>query len=147
MLPHELLSLLGVALDQHSDVEHTVEEDGGQLNEEYIDRLKFFFDDNLLLAALDLVDRDNVIKFNTVWGHSKYQVLGSTSTYSVFLGDPENRTPTYCTCPSFAFSVLLTDAQYMCKHLLAVFLSRRLGRCIERPVNPNDLVHVVKGSI
>ena len=33
-----------------------------------------------------------------------------------------------------------------CKHLLAVFLSRRLGRCIERPINPNDLVHVVKGS-
>ena len=27
--------------------------------DEYRDKLRFFFDDNLLLAALDLVDRDN----------------------------------------------------------------------------------------
>ena len=27
--------------------------------DEYLDKLRFFFDDNLLLAALDLVDRQN----------------------------------------------------------------------------------------
>lgn len=30
-----------------------------EIDEDYLERLRFFFDDNLLLAALDLVDRDS----------------------------------------------------------------------------------------
>ncbi|GJE88150.1 hypothetical protein PsYK624_042330 [Phanerochaete sordida] len=115
-----------------------------QIDEEYFERLRFFFDDNLLLAAVDLVDRDSVIKLNTAWGHKRYQVLGTTATYSVFPGQAvgAKKTPSYCTCASFAFSVLVTDQQHMCKHLLAVILALRMKRALERTANADEMAQI-----
>ncbi|KAK7679599.1 hypothetical protein QCA50_017310 [Cerrena zonata] len=109
--------------------------------EEYIEKMKFLFSENLLLAALDLVDRESVIKYVTPWGHSSYHVLGSTTTYIIFPGSNENglKVSPYCTCPAFAYSVLLSESEVMCKHLLATRIAIRFSRLLERPVTRNDL--------
>ncbi|EKM56134.1 uncharacterized protein PHACADRAFT_209630 [Phanerochaete carnosa HHB-10118-sp] len=153
MPSEDLLLLLDAALKEKFEFEPDAGFDRGHgdtpIDEDYLERLRFFFDDNLLLAALDLVDRDSVVKFNTSWGHTRYQVLGTTTTYSVFPGQTigSRRIPSYCTCASFAFSVLVTDAQYMCKHLLAVVLALRLDRCLERTANPDDIAQICARSV
>lgn len=144
MPSNELLLLLDVALNEKLEFDTDAEDGDIEVDEEYLERLRFFFDDDLILAALDLVERDSVIKLNTPWGHSRYQVIGTTATYSVFPGQVVNskRTPPYCTCASFVFSVLVTDAQYMCKHLLGVALALRLKRCLERSATPDDIAQI-----
>ncbi|OBZ70810.1 hypothetical protein A0H81_09069 [Grifola frondosa] len=43
------------------------------------DKLRFFFPENLLLAALDLIDRDSVIKIHRyLLGFSSFVLLGPT---------------------------------------------------------------------
>ena len=56
-----------------------------------------------------------VVKFVVPWGHHQYQVLGTSATYAVFPGcfSGEHVVPPYCTCPSFAFSVLVVDSQFL----------------------------------
>ncbi|KZT66372.1 hypothetical protein DAEQUDRAFT_675060, partial [Daedalea quercina L-15889] len=107
-----------------------------------LEKLRFLFSDTLLLAALDLIDRESVVKYRTPWGGTQYEVYGSTANYSVFpaLPGPSSHEPTlYCTCPAFAYSVLLSQTQIMCKHLLATLLAERLSKCIERNIQANDL--------
>jgi len=109
---------------------------------EYIDTLRHILPENLLLASLDLVDRDCVIKFKTPWGNDQYRVEGSTSTYHVFPGvSPE---PTsYCTCLAFAYNGLLSNSDSMpCKHLLATMISMRMSKCVDRTVSLKDLAIV-----
>jgi len=109
--------------------------------EEGIDKLRALFPDTTLLAALDLVDRESVLKYRTPWGRCYYEVLGSTATYSIFprLGWSPH-TSCYCTCPAFAFAVLMSESHLMCKHVLAVRLAEQLSKCIERPIDDNDLL-------
>ncbi|KAF9241535.1 hypothetical protein BU15DRAFT_87128 [Melanogaster broomeanus] len=121
--------------------------------EEGIDKLRALFPDNTIVAALDLVDRDNgcsltslvvapsVLKYRTPWGRCHYEVLGSTATYSVFprLGCSTN-VSSYCTCPAFAFAVLMSESHLMCKHVLAVCLAEQLLGCVERPISDQDLL-------
>ncbi|KAI0074692.1 hypothetical protein K474DRAFT_1601077 [Panus rudis PR-1116 ss-1] len=83
-----------------------------------------------------------VIKIGTRWGHAQYQVLGSTATYSVFPG--EGITPAYCTCPAFAYSVMLSKSEIMCKHLLATKVALRLSRQLERPASKGFLAQIAK---
>ncbi|KAH7914106.1 hypothetical protein BJ138DRAFT_1080115 [Hygrophoropsis aurantiaca] len=99
-----------------------------------IEKLQVILPDATIIAALDLVDRDNVIKYTTPWGRCHYEVLGSTATYTVFTN------PNYCTCPAFAFSVLLAESHLMCKHLLATRLGEQLSRCVVRPISDEELV-------
>ncbi|KAJ3527783.1 hypothetical protein NM688_g8082 [Phlebia brevispora] len=145
----DLISLLNAAVEDAPDVAASRPENSDEseddLVDEYIDKLRFFFDDNLLLAALDLIDRDSVIKFLVPWGHVQYQVLGASATYTVFPGNYSKTVhtiPPYCTCASFAFSALISDSQYMCKHILAVTIAERMSRCIERPVSADDLAEI-----
>ncbi|KAI0085913.1 hypothetical protein BDY19DRAFT_385165 [Irpex rosettiformis] len=142
-LPTNLMPLLETALNTFDILDSPEEED------EFIEKLRFFLDDNLILAALDLVDRDSVILYNTPWKHTKYEVLGTTSTYSVFLGRPDKTSlhTAYCTCPSFAYSVLASDTQYMCKHLLATVLAIRMSKCTKRVVSPNELAGKIMSGL
>ena len=146
-------------------------------------KLQIIFPENLIIAALDLIDRGSgklplyifhgwevfnctffsVIRRITPWGHTEYQVLGSTATYTILLDlDAAPRVPYSCTCPSFIYSVLLSETHIMvcfqnnlqyffcffkyahflisqCKHLLAAFLARNLSLSIERPTDLDDL--------
>ncbi|RPD54735.1 hypothetical protein L226DRAFT_612944 [Lentinus tigrinus ALCF2SS1-7] len=110
-----------------------------------IEKLRFFFPETLLLAALDLIDRDSVILYKSPWGRPQYEVLGSTATYAVFPGlpSPGGYKLAYCTCPAYAYSVLLSETQIMCKHVLATLLAQRLSRCIERPVTADELASIL----
>ncbi|KIY44392.1 hypothetical protein FISHEDRAFT_31473, partial [Fistulina hepatica ATCC 64428] len=87
--------------------------------------------ENLVLAALDLIDRDSIVKYSTPWGHIEYSVAGSTSSYSVFLGlsCPMSY---FCSCPSFSYSVSCTGKSILCKHILAARLAEEMSMCIER---------------
>ncbi|KAI0930154.1 hypothetical protein AcV5_006940 [Taiwanofungus camphoratus] len=86
-----------------------------------------------------------VLKYVTPWGRVQYEVLGSTASYTVFpdLFYPGSSVHFYCTCPAFAYSVLSSESQLMCKHVLATLLAQRLSKCIERPINPNELAAIV----
>ncbi|KAI9067408.1 hypothetical protein FKP32DRAFT_1588778 [Trametes sanguinea] len=110
-----------------------------------LEKLRFLFPETLLLGALDLIDRDSVIMYKTPWGRAQYEVLGSTATYTVFPGlpSPKGYASAYCTCPAYAYSVLLSETQLMCKHVLATMLGRRLERCIERPIDADELASVI----
>jgi len=109
------------------------------------EKLRFFLPDNLILAALDLIDRDNVVKYCAPWGRVQYEVLGSTAMYTVFpqLPSADSDTSAYCTCPSFAYSVLISKSQLMCKHVLATLLAERLQKCVERPVTADELASIL----
>ncbi|KZO98891.1 hypothetical protein CALVIDRAFT_534986 [Calocera viscosa TUFC12733] len=44
-----------------------------------------------------------------------------------------------CTCPAFAYSVLLSETQLMCKHVLAVRLAERLDKCLVQEGSDDDI--------
>ncbi|KAH8119556.1 hypothetical protein DFH11DRAFT_1849314 [Phellopilus nigrolimitatus] len=132
MLLANIQNLLDILLDEiHA-------ESSNDLSEDSIQKLRHFFPDNLLLAALDLIDRERVMRLKTQWGRSFYEVHGSTSAYTV-QPDLPSHMPAYCSCPSFAFSVLLSEDQLMCKHLLAVKLAQRLNKCVERNITDEGI--------
>ncbi len=56
-----------------------------------------------------------MIMYKTSWGRPQYEVLGSTATYAVFPGlpSPGGYKLAYCTCPAYAYSVLLSETQIM----------------------------------
>jgi hypothetical protein len=55
-----------------------------------------------------------VIKYTTYWGRTHYDVLRSTSTYVVFPAlAPSGVLKAYCTCPAFAYAVLMTESHIL----------------------------------
>ncbi|KAJ7462238.1 hypothetical protein B0H11DRAFT_101021 [Mycena galericulata] len=96
---------------------------------------------NLVIAALDLIDRENVLRCIGP-AREHYQVLGSTAIYSVFVDLP-GPISTYCTCPAFSFLVLSPETYIMCKHVLATRLAIRMGRYVERPVDEDQLSQMI----
>jgi len=128
----------------HSDLvricEATIESvQPGILSDDSLQKLRIIFPDTLILAALDLVDTQSVIQYVAPWGRTHYEVLGSTSTYTVF---PISPTP-YCNCPSFAYAVLMHQSQLMCKHVLATRLALRMSRCVVRKVSRDELTSII----
>lgn len=99
------------------------------------------FSEQLLLAALDLIDRDcgmrkyrlflsfplhrikkaslsfmcdfpTVIKYVSPWGRSHFSVLGMTGSYTVFPSLHQSCSiPFFCTCPAFSYAVLISHSQ------------------------------------
>lgn len=131
----EMLLLLDAVLNE-------VEADN--LSDDTIEKLSYFFTEELLLAALDLIDRECVIKYITPWGRTHFQVQGSTEVYTVFPSLSNSPTvPSFCSCPAFSFAVLISDSHLMCKHVLATRLADRLGKCIERHATQDDLVSIL----
>ncbi|KAF9645279.1 hypothetical protein BDM02DRAFT_3120507 [Thelephora ganbajun] len=105
-------------------------------DEDFLKQLRFFFPDALVLAALDIIDRDGVIKYMSPLQRIQYQVVGTKRNCYVFPGLPVwtdsgvNRY--FCDCPAFTLSVLSAESNLMCKHLLATYLADKLGRAVER---------------
>jgi len=115
-------------------------EHNNELSHDSLTKLQTIFPEKLIIAALDLIDRECVIHHTTPWNHTEYAVLGSTATYTVLLDlDAAPKVPYSCTCPSFIYAVLLSETHVMCKHLLATFLARKLSLCIERPTDLDRL--------
>ncbi|KAL1744770.1 hypothetical protein HDZ31DRAFT_37800, partial [Schizophyllum fasciatum] len=105
-----------------------------------LEQLYLVFSEPLLLAALDLIDEECIVKTATPWGHTEYSVNASSSasTYLVFLALENARRPHICTCPAYALSVLLNDTHITCKHILAVRISERLGVCAPRVLESDE---------
>ncbi|KAJ7497246.1 hypothetical protein FB451DRAFT_1210594 [Mycena latifolia] len=96
---------------------------------------------NLVLAALDLIDHENVLKCIGP-ARQHYEVLGSTATYRVFLNLP-GPVSAYCTCPAFMYFVLSSESYLMCKHVLAARLAAQMARCVDRPVSEEELAGMI----
>jgi len=108
--------------------------------------------------ALDLTSiSTSVIHYETPWGYSEYEVLGSTTTYTVLVDLKTAQVPYSCTCPAFTFNVLMSGTHVMvwlyfllkqrscltrnlqCKHVLATLISRAMGLSTRRPAKADDL--------
>ncbi|PAV19041.1 zinc finger SWIM domain-containing 7 [Pyrrhoderma noxium] len=117
---------------------NSIDADSGILSDEDIQKLQHVTSDNTLRAALDIIDHESVIHLKTYWGREYYEVHGSTSTYAIYIDLPSYM-PVYCTCPAFSFSVLSSEDTIVCKHILAVKVALRLGRCRTRNVKEQDI--------
>ncbi|PFH46177.1 hypothetical protein AMATHDRAFT_8117 [Amanita thiersii Skay4041] len=113
------------------------------LSDDTLEQLQILLPETLILAALDLVDRQKVIEYTTPWGSALYEVMGSTAVYSVHLDMPSYPMPYYCTCPAFAYAVLMSETHTICKHVLASYVARQASLCLTRSVNSDDLVQLI----
>ncbi|KAI9442619.1 hypothetical protein H4582DRAFT_1808987, partial [Lactarius indigo] len=125
--------------------------------DETVEKLGTLFSDQLLLAALDLIDRDcgmcltsspneivrslSVIKYVSPWGRHHFSVLGMTDSYTVFPSLHRScSVPHFCTCPAFAYAVLISQSQLTCKHILATLIAERLSKCVMREMGKDEFV-------
>ncbi|THU95370.1 hypothetical protein K435DRAFT_723788, partial [Dendrothele bispora CBS 962.96] len=112
------------------------------LTDDDILKLQAILPETVVLAALDIIDRNNVVKYTTSWDHTHYEVLGSTETYSTFINlEPGTRTTMYCTCLAFADYVLTSGTHLMCKHLLATRIAQQLHLYVQRDVDADFLTN------
>ncbi|NWV60653.1 ZSWM7 protein, partial [Malurus elegans] len=100
-------------------------------------RLKFIFG-SCAVPALDLVDQRSVTRLRSPSGRILYQVLGSSGKLYTCYSSCH-----FCTCPAFGFSVLQKNESLLCKHILAVYLSRAMGACQELSVSEEQLANIL----
>uniref|UniRef100_A0A8C5UIB0 Zinc finger SWIM-type containing 7 n=1 Tax=Malurus cyaneus samueli TaxID=2593467 RepID=A0A8C5UIB0_9PASS len=100
-------------------------------------RLKFIFGP-CAVPALDLVDQRSVTRLRSPSGRILYQVLGSSGKLYTCYSSCH-----FCTCPAFGFSVLQKNESLLCKHILAVYLSRAMGACQELSVSEEQLANIL----
>ncbi|KAH8994733.1 hypothetical protein EDB86DRAFT_2851699 [Lactarius hatsudake] len=111
------------------------------VSDEAVEKLGVLFSDQLLLAALDLIDRDCVIKYVSPWGRHHFSVLGMTDSYTVFPSLHRSASvPHLCTCPAFAYAVLISRSQMACKHVLATLIAEHLSKCVVREMGKDEFV-------
>ncbi|KAG1894503.1 uncharacterized protein F5891DRAFT_961460, partial [Suillus fuscotomentosus] len=93
--------------------------------EEGIEMLRTLLPDTMIIAALDIIDREGVVKYKTSWGRHHYEVMGTTSTYTVFphLDVASTAVSSYCTCPSFAFAVLISENHLMVRTYISMVIA------------------------
>ncbi|XP_077167957.1 zinc finger SWIM domain-containing protein 7 [Paroedura picta] len=99
--------------------------------------LRFVFGASAV-PALDLVDHRSVSRIVSPSGRMVYQVLGSSGKLYTCYASCH-----FCPCPAFAFSVLRKGDSLLCKHLLAIYLSRALGACQELTVSNKQMTSLL----
>ncbi|KAF5370796.1 hypothetical protein D9758_001867 [Tetrapyrgos nigripes] len=105
-------------------------------------KLQAILPETVVLAAFDIVDRGNVIKYTTSWGHTHYEVLGSLAAYPVFIDlQAGTATTMYCSCPAFTYAVLTSGTHLMCKHILATRIAKQLQLYVQRGVEEDFLTN------
>jgi predicted nucleic acid-binding Zn finger protein len=91
-----------------------------------------------LVPALELVERGGVTKYSCRVGgggvtRELYRVQGSSGNqYLCFTSS------SYCSCPSYAYHVLVRRDALLCKHQLAVRLATAMGRCDQVQVSGEE---------
>uniref|UniRef100_A0A8C3WJJ2 Zinc finger SWIM-type containing 7 n=1 Tax=Catagonus wagneri TaxID=51154 RepID=A0A8C3WJJ2_9CETA len=111
--------------------------DGAPISDEHLLSLKFVFGSSAI-QALDLADRQSITLISSPSGRCIYQVLGSSGKTYMCLASCH-----YCSCPAFAFSVLQTGDNLLCKHLLAVYLSQAMRTCQQLSVSDKQLTDML----
>ena len=66
-----------------------------------------------------------MIKYVSPWGRHHFSVLGLTDSYTVFPNLPHSSVPHFCTCPAFAYAVLISQSQLVVR---ASLFPHRCGR-------------------
>ncbi|KAF8262427.1 hypothetical protein EI94DRAFT_1832806 [Lactarius quietus] len=149
---------------------HTILEtiEPGNFSDETLEKLGVLFSDQLLLAALDLIDKDCVIKYVSPWGRHHFSVTGTTDSYAVFPTlHGSCSVPHFCTCTAFAFAVLISQSQltvsisssapvplfgamgdipgcFQCKHVLATLIAERLSKCVVREMGKDEFMALLE---
>jgi len=120
------------------------------LTDETTQALRAIFDDDLLLAALDLVDHKCVLKYKSPWERTFYWVQStadpSTAT-SIYLLGEQSMIPWSCECPAFVKRMLLGNDFVMCKHILAATLAEKTKTISEQEGTPHDLSQLLEGQV
>uniref|UniRef100_I3K4V9 Zinc finger, SWIM-type containing 7 n=1 Tax=Oreochromis niloticus TaxID=8128 RepID=I3K4V9_ORENI len=103
--------------------------------------LKFVFG-SCALQALDLVDQHSVTCLTSPSGRKAFQVTGGSGhLYTCFLSCH------YCPCPAFAYSVLRRNEGLVCKHILAVYLSRAMAATQQEIVSDQQMSLLLSGTM
>ncbi|GLB37682.1 putative SWIM zinc finger [Lyophyllum shimeji] len=110
-----------------------------ELTDQVIQQLLSIFPESVVTGALDILDRESVIKYTTPCTYPQYEVLGTSDIYTVFLDMTLSAMPFYCSCPAFSYAVLSSGSHMMCKHVLAARLANKLALFSERPMAPEHL--------
>uniref|UniRef100_A0AAZ1Y394 SWIM-type domain-containing protein n=1 Tax=Oreochromis aureus TaxID=47969 RepID=A0AAZ1Y394_OREAU len=106
-----------------------------------IEWLKFVFG-SCALQALDLVDQHSVTCLTSPSGRKAFQVTGGSGRlYTCFLSCH------YCPCPAFAYSVLRRNEGLVCKHILAVYLSRAMAATQQEIVSDQQMSLLLSGTM
>lgn len=106
-----------------------VKENGGTFSDEQLKALETLFPQHLL-AALDLAERGAVTQYTCSSPHGDktlYLVQGSSGQQYLCFSSSS-----YCSCPSFTYSVLVRKEMLLCKHQLALHLAHAMqaqGMC------------------
>ena len=93
----------------------------------------------MVLQALDLVDKSSIKLSSCPSGRKVYEVLGSSKSTYVCL-----TTSNFCSCLSFQYSVLMRGDSLMCKHLLAVHIADAVGMVTQQTVSDQDMSEMLK---
>ncbi|XP_065054984.1 zinc finger SWIM domain-containing protein 7-like [Rhopilema esculentum] len=109
----------------------------GKVTDEALSLLNCLFP-TMLVHSLDLVDRKFITKFLTPAKREFFQVKGSSGIpYCCF------PSCSYCSCPSYLYTVLLKKEAMLCKHLLAMELAIALDDFITREISDEEFVAYV----
>ena len=96
-------------------------EESGRISEDLMSALLFVFQ-TPLHQAFDLLDQRAVTRYSCPAGRELYRVRGSGGRVYTCLTSSN-----YCSCPSFVYTVLVKEDSLLCKHMLAVQLSRAIA--------------------
>ena len=96
-------------------------EESGRISEDLMSALLFVFQ-TPLYQAFDLLDQRAVTRYSCPAGRELYRVRGSGGRVYTCLTSSN-----YCSCPSFVYTVLVKEGSLLCKHMLAVQLSRAIA--------------------
>ena len=101
------------------------------VSDEVLKELAHLFPATTLIHALELIDKDKIIKY--IGNTSKRELFAVKPSSGVGVGRYKQRSRTYkcishcyCTCQSFSMSVISKKEFRYCKHLLAVILADAL---------------------
>uniref|UniRef100_A0A3P9MEH0 Zinc finger, SWIM-type containing 7 n=1 Tax=Oryzias latipes TaxID=8090 RepID=A0A3P9MEH0_ORYLA len=93
------------------------------------------------LPALDLVDHRSVTCLSSPSGRKAFQVLGGSGRLYVCLLSCH-----YCPCPAFSYTVLRRTEGLLCKHILAVYLSRAMAVTLQESVSDQQMSVLLSGT-
>lgn len=132
--------LPAVAEQLFRDIQKTYQETS-QIPNDLLIALKFVFG-SCALQALDLVDQHSVTCLTSPSGRKAFQVTGGSGRlYTCFLSCH------YCPCPAFAYSVLRRNEGLVCKHILAVYLSRAMAPTQQEIVSDQQMSLLLSGTM
>ena len=93
----------------------------GRISDDLLSALLCLFQGSLH-QAFDLLDHGDITRYTCPAGRELYRVRGSGGRFYICLTSSN-----YCSCPSFVYKVLVKADSLLCKHMLAVQLTKAIA--------------------